>query len=303
MCVLIRVVNPAYPEGMMLAILFANLFAPLFDYLVVQANIKRRKPVANEAKNDGIGKTLLVVLLLCLVCSVVVAGSAVGLKSKQQEQKLLDKQRNILDVAGLLQPKMESEQVKRLYSERIEPRLVDLNSGEFVAGKAAAFDLGAALRDDAKSVALAAGDDPAGIKRRSNQAEIYLVRDESGQVNKIVLPVYGTGLWSMMYAFVALDNDGNTVKGITYYDQGNPGAGRRGREPVLAPAVGRQTAVRRQRPAGDPRGERRRASGDVHGVDGLSGATLTSNGVQHTFDFWLGEHGFGPFLKKFVKER
>lgn len=43
MCVLIRVVNPAYPEGMMLAILFANLFAPLFDYAVVQANIKRRR--------------------------------------------------------------------------------------------------------------------------------------------------------------------------------------------------------------------------------------------------------------------
>ncbi|MDF0604725.1 NADH:ubiquinone reductase (Na(+)-transporting) subunit B [Neisseriaceae bacterium TC5R-5] len=43
MCVLIRVVNPAYAEGMMLAILFANLFAPLFDYLVVKANIKRRK--------------------------------------------------------------------------------------------------------------------------------------------------------------------------------------------------------------------------------------------------------------------
>ncbi|HEK0788347.1 NADH:ubiquinone reductase (Na(+)-transporting) subunit B [Proteus sp. GOKU] len=43
MAVLIRVVNPAYPEGMMLAILFANLFAPLFDYVVVQANIKRRK--------------------------------------------------------------------------------------------------------------------------------------------------------------------------------------------------------------------------------------------------------------------
>ena len=42
MCVLIRVVNPAFPEGMMLAILFANLFAPLFDYQVVRANIKRR---------------------------------------------------------------------------------------------------------------------------------------------------------------------------------------------------------------------------------------------------------------------
>ncbi|WP_087024306.1 NADH:ubiquinone reductase (Na(+)-transporting) subunit B [Thaumasiovibrio subtropicus] len=42
MCVMIRVVNPAYPEGMMLAILFANLFAPVFDYLVVQGNVKRR---------------------------------------------------------------------------------------------------------------------------------------------------------------------------------------------------------------------------------------------------------------------
>ena len=42
MCVLIRVVNPAFPEGMMLAILFANLFAPLIDHFVVESNIKRR---------------------------------------------------------------------------------------------------------------------------------------------------------------------------------------------------------------------------------------------------------------------
>jgi Na+-transporting NADH:ubiquinone oxidoreductase subunit B len=42
MTVLIRVVNPAFPEGIMLAILFANLFAPLIDHFVVQANIKRR---------------------------------------------------------------------------------------------------------------------------------------------------------------------------------------------------------------------------------------------------------------------
>ncbi len=43
MTVLIRVVNPAFPEGIMLAILFANLFAPLIDHFVVQANIKRRQ--------------------------------------------------------------------------------------------------------------------------------------------------------------------------------------------------------------------------------------------------------------------
>ncbi|NIY89725.1 Na(+)-translocating NADH-quinone reductase subunit C, partial [Vibrio campbellii] len=38
--------------------------------------------------------------------------------------------------------------------------------------------------------------------------------------------------------------------------------------------------------------------GSEHGVDGLSGATLTGNGVQGTFDFWLGDMGFGPFLAK-----
>ncbi len=56
--------------------------------------------MAEIKNNDSIGKTLLVVLVLCLVCSIVVAGSAVGLKPRQQEQRALDKQRNILAVAG-----------------------------------------------------------------------------------------------------------------------------------------------------------------------------------------------------------
>jgi len=43
MTVLIRVVNPAYPEGIMLAILFANILAPSIDHFVVQANIRRRQ--------------------------------------------------------------------------------------------------------------------------------------------------------------------------------------------------------------------------------------------------------------------
>ncbi|MDE7091709.1 MAG: RnfABCDGE type electron transport complex subunit D, partial [Bacteroidales bacterium] len=43
LAVLIRVFNPAYPEGMMLAILFMNTFAPLIDYLVVNRNIQRRQ--------------------------------------------------------------------------------------------------------------------------------------------------------------------------------------------------------------------------------------------------------------------
>jgi Na+-transporting NADH:ubiquinone oxidoreductase subunit C len=255
--------------------------------------------VAHEAKNDSIGKTLLVVLLLCLVCSVVVAGSAVGLKPRQEAQRLLDKQRNILDVTGLLSPNMNGEQVRTTFSQRIETRLLDLPSGEFVAEQTNGFDLSAALRSDAKSIALPASEDIARIRRRSNQAEIYLVRDASGAVSNIVLPVYGAGLWSMMYAFVALDADGNTVKGLSFYQHGEtPGLGGEIQNPRWrAQWVGQQLfdpqghpAIRIIKGGAQP--------GDIHGVDALSGATLTSNGVQRTFDFWLGDNGFGPFLQR-----
>jgi Na+-transporting NADH:ubiquinone oxidoreductase subunit B len=53
MIALIRVVNPAYPEGVMLAILFGNVFAPLIDWFVVQANIRRRmRRSAAESSRD-----------------------------------------------------------------------------------------------------------------------------------------------------------------------------------------------------------------------------------------------------------
>lgn len=248
--------------------------------------------------NDSIGKTLIVVILLCLICSVVVAGAAVGLKPQQQEQKLLDKQRNILDVAGLLQPKMTTEQIKHEFTRRIIPQLLDLKTGEFVAKAPEQFDRVQALRDVNRSIALSAIQDKAGIKRRANFAEIYLVNNKKGEVSEIVLPVYGLGLWSMMYAFVALDTDGNTVKGITYYDQGEtPGLGGEVENPTWRKQwVGKKLFDNQGQPAirvvkGGARPD------DQFAIDGLSGATLTSNGVQNTFDFWLGENGFGPFLK------
>ena len=248
---------------------------------------------------DTPGRTLLAVLVLCLVCSVIVAGSAVGLKSRQQEQKLLDKQRNILQVAGLMAPNLTNEEVKSIYDTRISARLVDLKTGEFVNKDPAQFDQSLALKDPDLSIALPAEQDPAGIKRRSNIAEIYLVRDEQQQTQEIVLPVYGNGLWSVMYAFVALDTDGRTVKGITYYDHGEtPGLGGEIENPNWQQRwIGKKLLDESGKPAlkivkGGAR------SGDEYGVDGLSGATLTSNGVQHSFDFWMGELGFGPFLKK-----
>ncbi len=249
--------------------------------------------------NDSIGRTLLVVIVLCLVCSVVVAGSAVGLKAKQEEQKLLDKQFKILEVTGLTKPNMSAEETQALYSKYIEPRLVDLKTGDFGQGNVAKFDMAAAVKDPAKSIALTPKQDKAGIRRVSNQAEVYLVKDDNNNISQVVLPVYGKGLWSVMYAFIAVDTDGNTVKGLTYYAHGEtPGLGGEIENPNwLKTWTGKKLFNEQGQPAihvvkgtANPN--------DASGIDGLSGATLTANGVQHTFEFWLSDSGYGPFLKK-----
>ena len=254
--------------------------------------------MAEVKNNDSISKTLLVVLVLCLVCSIVVAGSAVGLKPLQQEQRALDKQRNILAVAGLMQQGMSADDVSKIFAERISARLVDLKTGELLDKDPTKFNQAQTIKDPQMSLTLEASQDPAGIRRRSNLAEIYLVRDEQKRIQEVVLPIYGNGLWSVMYAFVALSTDGRTIKGITYYDHGEtPGLGGEIENPNWrAQFVGKKVLDDNGQPAlrvvkGGAR------PGDMFAVDGLSGATLTSNGVQHSFDFWMGELGFGPFLK------
>ncbi|MBJ3816211.1 Na(+)-translocating NADH-quinone reductase subunit C [Shimwellia pseudoproteus] len=253
-----------------------------------------------ESKNkDSTGRTLLVVLILCLVCSVVVSGAAVGLKPRQESQKALDKQRNILSVTGLLAPGMADETVQETFDNQVTPRLLNLKTGKLLEQNPATFNPVLAARDPNQNTVLSGNQDPAGIRTRANVVEIYLVRDSNKQLREIVLPVYGTGLWSVMHAFVALEPDGSTVKGITYYDHGEtPGLGGEIENPAWrAQWVGKKLLDDGGRPAmrivkGGAR------PGDEHAVDGLSGATLTANGVQHSFDFWLGDLGFGPFLKQ-----
>jgi len=254
--------------------------------------------VADSKNNDSISKTLLVVLVLCLVCSIIVAGSAVGLKPRQHEQRALDKQRNILAVAGLMQEGMSADDISAVFAGRISARLVDLKTGQLLDKDPAKFSPSQALKDPQLSIVLEPSQDPAGIKRRSNLVEIYLVSDEQQRVQEMVLPIYGNGLWSVMYAFVALSTDGRTIKGITYYDHGEtPGLGGEIENPNWrAQFVGKKVLDDNGQPAlRVTKGSAR--PGDDFAVDGLSGATLTSNGVQHSFDFWMGELGFGPFLK------
>lgn len=251
----------------------------------------------SKFNKDSVGGTISIVVLLSLICAIIVAGSAVLLKDTQDEQKALDKQRNILSVAGLLKADTASGQIKDIFAKNIEARCVELHSGNYVQCPAN-FDAKNAAKDPAQSTAIPAEADKAGLRTRANLAEVYLVKDEQGQVNQIVLPMYGTGLWSVMYGFVSVEPDGNTIKGITYYEHGEtPGLGGEIENPKWqANFVGKKLLNEQGEPA--IRIGKGASADKDHGVDALSGATLTSNGVDGTFKYWFGANGFGPYLAK-----
>ncbi len=250
--------------------------------------------------NDSISKTLTVVISLCLVCAIIVAGTAVSLKPKQEQNRVLDKQKNILIAANLLPETVTSKSIQDAYAKHITAKVVDLETGEYVEGiDAANFDQRAASKDPATSINLTGEQDVASIKRRSNNATVYLAKDASGNFSSYILPVHGYGLWSTMYAFVAVQPDANTIINLNYYEQGEtPGLGAEIENPKWkAIWVGKEIYNDDGEMAiSIIKGEAPKES--KHKIDGLSGATLTGNGVQYTFDFWMGELGFKTYLEK-----
>jgi len=249
------------------------------------------------SSHDSIGKILGVALALCIVCSVVVSTAAVVLKPAQEANRDLDRKRNILAAAGMLE---EGKTVEELFAS-VEPRYVDLRSGDYAAEVPSGYEQRAASKDPALSTDLPDGEDIAGIGRRAHYAEVYLVRDAGGDLDKVILPVHGYGLWSTLYGFVALQADANTIAGLGFYEHGEtPGLGGEVDNPRWKAQWPGKKAYR------DGEVEIALAKGAVDSsspqadwrVDGLSGATLTSRGVTDLVQFWLGEDGFGPYLEK-----
>ncbi|MGD2112136.1 MAG: Na(+)-translocating NADH-quinone reductase subunit C, partial [Gammaproteobacteria bacterium] len=148
--------------------------------------------------NDDPRKILGVAVILCLVCAVLVSGAAVLLKPLQERNQALAIKQEIISVAGL---DAEDADTETLFRERIETRIVDLGSGDYARDlDPDRFDPRAAARDPATSRVLPRIDDLAGIKRRPAYAPVYLVRRDE-RLERIILPVYGYGLWSTMYGF------------------------------------------------------------------------------------------------------
>ena len=197
---------------------------------------------------------------------------------------------------------MTQQRIVQLF-ESIEAAVIDLTTGRYADVDPLTFDQREAVKDPQRS--RQAPPNPAQITRLPDHAKIYQVLKD-GEVEQIILPIEGKGLWSTLYGFIALDADTTTIRGITFYQHGEtPGLGGEVDNPVWkARWAGRKAYDEHgnvkisviKGKAGSP-------ETDPYHVDGLSGATITSRGVNHLVQFWLGENGFGPFLSWFREAR
>jgi Na+-transporting NADH:ubiquinone oxidoreductase subunit C len=261
------------------------------------------------------GYTVMFAAAVCIVCSVLVSTSAVGLRSMQQRNELLDRQTNVLEAAGLIEPGQDlgSEEIQRLFNERVEPRLVNLETGEYAdmediapakVSSEEAYDSDKAA--NIPQMQLSVPTNPAKVTKVARVQRVFHVTDEQGNLTGLVLPIHGAGLWGQLYGYLVLEDDFNTVRGITYYaHQETPGLGGEVDNPIWKQkwpgrkVYGDEGEVQLAVVKGDvgPPVE------DPYKVDALSGATITSNGVTNMIEFWLGETGFGPYLDRLREGR
>ena len=251
--------------------------------------------------NDSIIKTLAVAFSVCLICSLVVSSSAVSLRDLQKENKLNDRRLKVLQVADIYNPELSiSEQFLQL-----ESKFIDFDTGriftEYNNFNIDEYDQVKATKDSNLSKAIPASDDIAIIKNRENVGKIYILRDDLNNIDKLILPIRGYGLWGTLFGFIAIESDFNTVSGIEFYEhKETPGLGAEVDNPKW------KTLWKGKKIYNDNQVALKVIKGKVddgdtmsmYKVDGLSGATITSRGVSNMVTYWFSDSGYANLLKE-----
>ena len=251
--------------------------------------------------NDSIIKTLAVAFSVCLICSLVVSSSAVSLRDLQKENKLNDRRLKVLQVADIYDPELSiSEQFLQL-----ESKFIDFDTGriftEYNNFNIDEYDQVKATKDSNLSKAIPASDDIAIIKNRENVGKIYILRDDLNNIDKLILPIRGYGLWGTLFGFIAIESDFNTVSGIEFYEhKETPGLGAEVDNPKW------KTLWKGKKIYNDNQVALKVIKGKVddgdtmsmYKVDGLSGATITSRGVSNMVTYWFSDSGYANLLKE-----
>lgn len=224
--------------------------------------------------------------MVTIVCSILLAGAATLLKPRQDENKLLDKKKNILISVGIKPANGNSftrSEINETYAKKIKELVIDLN-GNIVEGKK-----------------------PSDLDPLQDTEMLPVYENEEGEeINAYVIPVSGKGLWSTIYGYMALSSDGVTVKGITFYSHGEtPGLGGEiGKEWFTNNFIGKKitdengnlVSITVVKGKVDPNSENA-----IHEVDGISGATLTARGVTNFLKKDL--QTYEPFLRTIMKSK
>jgi len=257
-------------------------------------------------QNDSTLRTVTVAAILCVVCSVLVSSAAVMLRDRQEANKQLDIRKNLLLSAGMIEADKEitPDEINEAFA-LIDTRIIDLETGKYVDMKPEDFDARTAEKDPKTNYKIPSQKDLGGIKVRAKYSEVYIGKNDNGEVAFVALPVHGKGLWSTLYGFLCLESDTKTVKGFGFYKHGEtPGLGGEIDNPRWkASWVGKTVLGKNYDPVIDVlKGSVNPASSKANQqIDGLSGATITANGVEGLVNYWVGENGFGPFLANFRK--
>jgi Na+-transporting NADH:ubiquinone oxidoreductase subunit C len=251
---------------------------------------------------DSTRYTVVFAAIVCIVCALLVATAAVVLRDRQETNALLFRQKNVLLAAGLVKPDADvsRQQLLDIFERSIRVRLVELSSGQLAepAGiDPKSYDQRKARNDPGLSTNAPAN--AAGVARLPRYGTVYQVV-ENDDVKQVVIPIEGVGMWGGVFGFLALDTDGRTIRGITFYEQKEtPGLGGEISNPKWqALWLGRKAYDENWQPkialikgrAGPP-------DKDPYHIDALSGATITSNAVSRIVGFWLSEAGYGKYLR------
>jgi Na+-transporting NADH:ubiquinone oxidoreductase subunit C len=222
--------------------------------------------------------------VLTIILGLLLSGSAQILGPRQQKAIALDKKKQILGAVISAEEigAMSPDQVNEFYENNISSIVVDINGKEITDGGVTAEKV--EIAKDYKKPA----------DQRSYPVFIYHAEGNPSEVKSYILPLYGAGLWDAIWGYIALETDMNTVAGITLAHAGEtPGLGARITEgEVQARYVGKKifdesgelVAVEMMK------GEGKDYSTDDHKVDGMSGATITGNGVNNMLKAYLSHY-------------
>lgn len=254
--------------------------------------------------NDSPVKAFVVVLLTALICSSLVSAAVVVLRPIQLNNQMVERSRNIIRLTGLVDEGVtpSDEAMLELYQD-MDVRILDIDQATFNDElDPLSFDARRAVNNPELGVDIPPDQDLANLGRRSRFAPVYMVLTEDGKLDRLILPVRGTGMWSMIYGYIALESDLNTIASVTFYEQNEtPGLG----DQIMRPewqALWKGRHIYDE--VGDPRfavnhGKVEPGSSTwLYEVDALTGATVTADAVTAMIRYWFGPDGYRDFLNR-----